>query len=295
MATVVLKEVTALKPIEHISRTFHNFPGSKYVLPADAAEHERLLLQHKVLNRAFQNRLVLAPVNLDKAQFVLDSGTGAGVWLTDLSLRISPSSILHGIDIEGRLFPSGPAGIVSFSINSVTNLPPEWSGRFDLVHQRLLLAALTNVEWPKAVEEMFKALRPGGWIQLGEAGPWHAGENNAKLVELIRTLFVSRGLLLDIANDLPNLLKEAGFINIVIQAQDIPLGAWAGEEGCEGRDNFMGVFRGMKTPILRSGGLGIVDSEAALDKIYDAAEQEWNEHHGATLTFYIAYAQKPFD
>jgi hypothetical protein len=184
---------------------------------------------------------------------------------------------------------------VSFSLNSVTSLPEEWSGRFDLVHQRLLLAALTNTEWPQAIEGMFKVLRPGGWIQLGEAGPWHAGEANVKLVELVRTLFVSRGLLLDIANDLPNFLKEAGFINIVIEAQDIPLGAWGGEAGCEGRDNFMGVFRGMKTPILKSGGLGIVDSEAALDAVYDSAEQEWNEHHGAALTFYIVHAQKPLD
>ncbi|KAG7442767.1 uncharacterized protein BT62DRAFT_1036599, partial [Guyanagaster necrorhizus] len=78
----------------------------------------------------------------------------------------------------------------------------------------------------------------------------------------------SRGLLLDIASDLPNRLKEAGFIDInVVEARDVPLGGWVGKEGCERRDNFPGVFRQMKTHILRIGGLGIDDSEAALDEM----------------------------
>ncbi|KAH9841078.1 uncharacterized protein C8Q71DRAFT_743255 [Rhodofomes roseus] len=49
------------------------------------------------------------------------------------------------------------------------------TGRFKLVHQRLLIAALRSWEWTVALREIFRVLQPGGWVQLGEVGPWKAG------------------------------------------------------------------------------------------------------------------------
>lgn len=72
----------------------------------------------------------------------------------------------------------------------------------------------------------------------------------------------------------------------------MPLGKWAGQKGIDARDNFMGVFRGMKTPILKSGGLGFVKSEAELDKLLDDLENEWDGTEGAEISFYIVTAQK---
>lgn len=213
--------------------------------------------------------------------------------MLELSESASPSSILRGIDIENRLFPHFPPANMSFSINSVTRLPQEWTNRFDLVNQRLLVAALQETEWHVAVKEIFRVLRPGGWAQLGEVGFWHAGEVNARLYDLVHALFVSRGLLLDCGQLIPVLLEEAGFVNITVEKRTIPLGSWAGQQGCDGRDNFINVFKGMKTPILRSGGLGFVDSEASFDKLIDETEDEWNRTEGAEIDFYIFIAQKP--
>ena len=49
----------------------------------------------------------------------------------------------------------------------------------------------------------------------------------------------------------------------------------------------------MKTPILRSGGLGLVNSEAEFDKLIDSTEDEWNRTEGSEIDFYIFVAQKP--
>ncbi len=62
----------------------------------------------------------------------------------ELSSQIPPSVSLHGIDIQTDLVPLVTPSNVSFSINSVTKLPLEWTARFDLVHQRLLTAALNS-------------------------------------------------------------------------------------------------------------------------------------------------------
>lgn len=215
------------------------------------------------------------------------------VWLTETAAQISTSAILHGIDIESRLFPTSKAHNVSFSVNSVTSLPTAWTGRFDFVHQRLLLAALQSSEWPRALSEMYRVLAPGGWIQLGEAGQWHAGPTDARLASLVRALFESRGLLLDIAVDLPKLVEEAGFESIKIEKRLIPLGRWAGSQGRDASDNFLGVSAGMKTPILRSGGFGLVSSEKEFDELIEAVRKEWDEYQGAEIVFHIILAKKP--
>lgn len=201
--------------------------------------------------------------------------------------------MLHGIDIERKLFPSDRPANISFSLNSITNLPADWTGRFDFVHQRLLLAALRKEEWVTAIANMHKILRPGGWIQLGEVGDWHGGPVTDKHRKLVQALFVSRQLVLDVSKDLPKLVKEVGgFANIFIETRSLPLGSWAGPRGCQARDNFIGVFRGMKTPILRSGGFGFVDSEAEFDALIDSLEKEWDATEGAAIAYHVICAQK---
>lgn len=139
---------------------------------------------------------------------------------------------------------------------------------------------------------MHRAIRPGGWVQLGEVGAWHAGPVTEKHLELLRALFASRQLVLDVGGDLPKMLEEGGFKNVAVETRSIPLGSWAGQMGCQGRDNFMEVFRGMKTPILRSGGLGFVSSEKEYDALMDSLEAEWDVTEGAEFDFHIMYGQK---
>ncbi|THH14922.1 hypothetical protein EW146_g5486 [Bondarzewia mesenterica] len=261
------------RPIEHAARTCHNFPGASYVLPADETEKKRLVLQHEVMKRAFDGKIVLPPIDINKAQFILDSGTGGAIWLVDLASQVNPSTILHGIDIEARLFPSPAPLNLSFSINSVTALPEGWTGRFDFVHQRILKVALCSSEWPVAVAEIFRVVRPGG-------------ASSKRLLE-------KRGMLVDVADRLPGMLKEAGFVNVSIEERGMKAGAWAGKDGCEVRDNYIGVYRGMKTPILNAGGLGVVDSEKEFDDFLDAVEAEWDEIEGTELEMFIMCAQKP--
>lgn len=215
-----------------------------------------------------------------------------GSWLLDVSPSFSPSAILHGVDLEGRLFPKERPQNISFSIGSVTSLPSDWSNKFDIVHQRLLLTALRESEWKAAISEMHRVLRPGGWIQLGEVGTWHSGPVTQRHRGLLYALFKSRELLLDVHESLPELLKAADFRNITVERRSMPLGKWAGQEGVDVRDNYIEAFRGVKTPILMAGGFGFVGSEAELDSLLDDLWREWDETEGSEVFFYIMFAQK---
>ncbi|KAF8164766.1 hypothetical protein B0H34DRAFT_686476 [Crassisporium funariophilum] len=219
-------------------------------------------------------------------------GLFIGIWMLDVKEEIQSTVEMHGFDIESRLFPRSYPDNMSFSKGSVTSLPSEWENTFTFVHQRLLVAALQKPDWEKAIGEIHRVLLPNGWVQLGEVGSWKAGQATTKHQSLVQSLFSAKGLVLDCATYIPSMLRQAGFMNIHVEERSIPLGKWAGQHGVNGATNFIGVFRAMKTPILKSGGLGMVKTEDEFDCLLNEVEREWDDTPGAEIKFYIFYAQK---
>ncbi|KAF8797800.1 S-adenosyl-L-methionine-dependent methyltransferase [Phlegmacium glaucopus] len=292
MTIITLSESSRLNhpaPIEHVQRTY---TSDRYVLPCDNEERKRLHLQHRVIKQSFEDRLILAPVRLDAGSVVLECGTGSGIWILDVAEELPSTVKFHGFDIESRLFPKSHPDNTSFSKASVTSLPGQWDETFSFVHQRLLIAALQKSDWQRAIGEMYRVLSFDGWVQLAEVGAWRAGAITAEHQALVKSLFSAKGLVLDCATYIPNMLRQTGFVNIHIEERSIPLGKWAGEQGVNGAKNFIGVFRAMKTPILKAGGLGLVHSEAEFDNLLSNVQREWDETPGAEIRFYVFYAQK---
>jgi len=227
---------------------------------------------------------------------VLDSGTGTGAWLLDLADQVPEGVHLRGIDIESRLFPPPRPGLEFFT-GSVTALPSGWTSTYQLVHQRLLVVALTASEWPDAFLEIKRILSPGGWAQIEEsgAGPLNmeAGPVTARFHGLVAKLNASKGHLYDCTAHIPGFLADAGFADIRTEVRDIPLGKWAGQEGCDHRDNLISVFQGMKTPILKGGGFGVVSTGEEFDHLLAEMVEEWDNTTGSKWNFTIFSARKP--
>ncbi|KAJ6525726.1 S-adenosyl-L-methionine-dependent methyltransferase [Mycena capillaripes] len=284
--------------IKHTPRAYQAYPGSKYALPTDGVERQRLLLQHYTLKSLFENRLLHAPVSLDQSDKVLEIGTGPGLWIMDLATTLDPSVPIVAVDIESRLFPPAPPKNIEFRVESVMNLPSEWSDTFSLVHQRLLILALQVPQWPKAVQEIYRVIRPGGWVQLAECTPWHEGKYPGKpcmekLTAMYRRVAEARNLYVDCAYDIPTMLEEAGFVDIRRESRMQLMGKWAGDIGAANAKNHVGVLRGIKTPVLEAGGFGYVTSEAEYDELLNGLEKEWDEIPGSDKEFVIICARKP--
>ncbi|KAJ6502169.1 hypothetical protein C8R45DRAFT_611169 [Mycena sanguinolenta] len=216
----------------------------------------------------------------------------------DLATSVDSSVPMIGVDIESRLFPASPPKNIEFRVKSVTNLPSEWTNTFSLVHQRLLILGLQVPQWPQAIKEISRVLRPGGWVQLAETTPWHERKYPGKpcmekLTAMYRRVAEARNLHADCAYDIPKMLEEAGFIEIQSESRMQLLGKWAGEIGIANAKNHVEVLRGIKMPVLEAGGFGYVTSEAEYDELLDRLAKEWDEIPGSEKDFIISWARKP--
>ncbi|KAI5123164.1 hypothetical protein M0805_000867 [Coniferiporia weirii] len=81
---------------------------------------------------------------------------------------------------------------------------------------------------------------------------------------------------------LPELLREAGFVDIRIEMRAVPLGAWAGQFGIDVRNDLVGAFQAIKTAAFRSGPFGSLRSEEDYDELMDAMGKELDRTEGAT-------------
>ncbi|KAF7295429.1 S-adenosyl-L-methionine-dependent methyltransferase [Mycena indigotica] len=280
------------------ARQFQQWTGSSYPLPADAKEKERLQLQHDAIKKLYEDRILLAPVDLDKKASVLETGTGSGIWVVDLAGRKSNIDIV-AVDIESRNWPTSPPKNIEFILGTVLELPKEWDNKFALVHQRLLLLALAREQWPVALKEMYRVLKPGGWVQLGETKIWPndfkdpARPCTEKLATLYRALADSKELYIDCAESLGKMLAAAGFTNIKGEIRMQEMGVWAGERGEAWRKDWVGVFNGIETSVMDNNGFDVVKSMEEYDLLLDGFEEECDTVKGGALEFIIFYAQKP--
>ncbi|KAF9011508.1 hypothetical protein BDZ89DRAFT_1104406 [Hymenopellis radicata] len=252
-------------------RWYNPAPGVKYILPSDETERERLDFQHRFLTRKLcDGYLIFAPnAALKKDLQVLDSATGT-----------APGANFIGIDIQDRLFPAVTLENASFSVHSV----------FDLVNQRLLMAALGEEQWKIALHEVHRVLVPGGYVQFVEGSRLdNMGPASEACHKVFSKLLGARNLNSNIAELLPAMLRDAGFRNVWSETRSFPLGKWGGEDGLIHADLIIRAFSALRGPVLS---LGLVANEAEYDALLEPVRKEWDEFPGTGLRWMKAYACK---
>jgi len=146
-------------------------------------------------------------------------GTSVIQWLAD---KVGKSGIVTATDIDISWASKAVADNVAISKHDVVSGPAQ-EEIFDLVHARLVLVHVP--ERQTALQNMIRALRPGGLLLLedadpalqplaciNETGPPQALAN--KLRHAFRHLMSSRGVDLKYGRKLPGLLREHGLHNV---------------------------------------------------------------------------------
>ncbi|KAJ4470959.1 hypothetical protein J3R30DRAFT_3532531 [Lentinula aciculospora] len=278
------------------------YPSPQYLLPADEKEAIRLDAQHLIIVKAFENRLSLAPLTLTAGDKVLESAAGSGIW----ALEFAALNIVNGaavdiecIDISSRQFPSIHPAHIHFSVQSVANLPYEWTNTFAYAHQRLIVLAMNASLWRSAISEMYRVLRPGGWLELVEfeTERFHCGvgPSSNKLCSLVDKLFAEKGIIQDVSVYLCPLLEEVGFIDVQSETRDVPVG---GRRVVEGGNGYTGEewgegWMGIKVPVVNGGGYGVVNTAEEFDGLLQNSVREWNNSKEVHTSFYTILARKP--
>jgi SAM-dependent methyltransferase len=141
------------------------------------------------------------------------------MWLAE---RVGPSGRVVGTDIDVRWVREPIAPNVEILEHDVAeDEPPE--GPFDLVHERLVLIHVPERE--RALARMAAALKPGGWILVEdfETGkqPVACLDPRTPMEELANriragfgSLLRARGAFGEIGYRLPNMLRDAGLVDV---------------------------------------------------------------------------------
>ena len=143
-----------------------------YSLPRDKIESIRLEDQHRMIiqNAGFVLHPILA-ANLPENARIADIATGTGIWMKDVAATAPKGWSFTGFDLSDTQFPpADQRGGHSFELlNILEPIPQHLEQTFDAVHIRYLICALNSKGWITVAQNIFKLLKPGGYLQWFES------------------------------------------------------------------------------------------------------------------------------
>ncbi|ETI26888.1 hypothetical protein G647_09987 [Cladophialophora carrionii CBS 160.54] len=134
----------------------------------------RLTAQHYLLLRRLGWLLhpeIAEQVKHRKTLEIADVACGNAIWAMDMALEY-PQAHITGIDISPQQFPprfTWPEKVTLEMQDIFQPMPERFIGRFDIVHCRLIMAAVygQNKDW--VMQNIVRLLKPGGYIQWTDA------------------------------------------------------------------------------------------------------------------------------
>ncbi|KAI1095696.1 hypothetical protein F5B19DRAFT_440645 [Rostrohypoxylon terebratum] len=106
-------------------------------------------------------------ITLPSAPHICDMGTGTARFLVRLQ-PMYPDGTLEGFDISSALYPPKdalPPNVVLSELDVKQPFLEHMHGKYDLVHVRMLVAAMMPGDWERVIQNLMKILKPGGFIQ----------------------------------------------------------------------------------------------------------------------------------
>jgi SAM-dependent methyltransferase len=210
--------------VEENGRRYHVYwTQRRYLFPNSERGQGRLDVQHTILLKINGLHKALLPAGIQNA---LDLGTGTGIWPKTF-VHTYPSAIVTGLDLSDEILINGHMNCEFFVEDIKDN--DGLGGNFDYVHARFLHG---TYNWPYLIKKVFNALAPGSTIEIKEFQfpPQFHDPNMAAdsaIMTWSRTVIEGAskiGLDLTTLNEIPQILKEAGFKNVNSSIYAWPMG-----------------------------------------------------------------------
>ncbi|KAL7272143.1 hypothetical protein RUND412_005061 [Rhizina undulata] len=214
-------------------RRYHGYKPGKYVLPNDEAEQDRMDLMHHCLLLALHGELSACPaIKESPPQRILDIGTGTGIWAIDIADE-HPSASVIGVDLS----PIQPNYVPPNLVFEVDDIEEPWhykANSFDYIHIRGMAGSI--YDWPKLYRQAFKALKPGGWIEVQDFCDGFSVDDDSLPPENIlaeysgywETTAANCGReWATVAPGIVKALEDVGCVDITETIYKLPIGCWA--------------------------------------------------------------------
>jgi ubiquinone/menaquinone biosynthesis C-methylase UbiE len=249
-----------------------------------------------MFRRALDEVLNLAPV--ESPVYVLDIGTGTGIWAVDFA-KEHPSSNVIGTELTGVDTPSPVANCMFLAADAEADIWP-FSHKFDYIHLRMTISCFSSQR--DVFAKCFSNLNPGGWIELQDthfAAVSDDGSTNGTAIEswcdgMVKGAAAIGRNLHDTAN-YKQFLAETGFEDIVEKKIPLPWSEWSDDLKLKelGRLQAMNSRqggRGASAKILASAGLKPDEIQYLLRRVKTDLE---NPSIHAYAPLYVVYGRKP--
>jgi SAM-dependent methyltransferase len=198
---------------------------SEYVFSQESAnERRRLDALASIYDDDSIRRLV--DIGVSRGRRCWEVGAGSGTIAQWMATRVANEGYVLVTDIDTRFVESLAGRNVEVRRHDVVNEPLD-DGSFDVVHARALLEHLPERE--RALQNMVRALRPGGWLLVEDVvqPPSIADPSNpvtviTKTIGAIQAAFRSIGADADYGIRLPKALTASGLTEVHSEAR-VPL------------------------------------------------------------------------
>lgn len=261
-----------------------------YVLPKDMGEVNRLDFQHYMMRSALRGNYA-APIGAPDS--ILDVGSGTGRWCIEMA-SLFPGARVVGVDVaESKAEEIAPdvvtqPGNYTFAAGNILEGLSFSDGTFAYTHQRYMIGAIPRDQWPYTVSELVRVTRPGGWIELVEAGTSRGG--GAALTQTddwVASVLARRGLDIHLGPHLRDFLVGAGADNVTVREIDLPLGAYGGRIGTLVESDYFAAVNAMRAPVVSLG----IATESEYDSIAQAARDEVQRGE-CVFPVYVVFGQR---
>ncbi|PWW76949.1 S-adenosyl-L-methionine-dependent methyltransferase [Tuber magnatum] len=210
-------------------RRYHRYRQGSYPMPNDETEQDRLDMMHHIYLMMLDGKLHIAPIG-DNPQKILDVGTGTGIWAIDIANEY-PSAEVIGTDLS----PIQPQWVPPNCRFEVDDAASPWTfapDSFDFIHSRHLSGALAD--WPEYIKQIYRALKPGGWMQLSEYATDVTSDDNSypkectirTYLHLMNSAANKIGRVMNVAHTLKGIVDDVGFTNVSQKILKLPWAPW---------------------------------------------------------------------
>ncbi|KAH8655782.1 S-adenosyl-L-methionine-dependent methyltransferase [Xylariales sp. PMI_506] len=281
-------------------RTYQGYKEGTYFLPNDAAEQDRLDMQHAGTTLLLDDKLYLAPI--ENPKYVLDIATGTGIWALQFAEQ-HPNSHVIGTDLSD-IQPKSALPNCTFVREDSEELwlfgTSEEPTRFDYIHLRYVFSCFNRPR--EVMKQAYQNLKPGGWIEYCDITPRFFSVNNnidgtapKRWSELMAEGLAKNGRDGFVTEHLHDWMLEEGFVDVVEKKFFCPVGTWPREPRLKKVGQFMAQnliegFRGIGWMLFKAAGL----TPDEIERLTSLAKEEIvNPRYRWFYPTYVIYGRKP--